>query len=121
MTMDENGLGVPKQRKLIGRPVAKETMITKTYSFYASDITKMLNRDYQPKHVMRMGIMALDDNPQLIKRIGDTETGVEELKTRIIKLVKSLELMSKDYYAMRDKLTALGIKLDEIEVKNADV
>jgi len=118
--MNERGLGVPVKRTYnMGRPKSLEPMISKTYSFYAKDIQHMLDKDYPPKLVLRKGLELLNASPEFNNRINDNEKGLEDINVRLERLVRTLTLMSKEHYAMREKLTALGIKFEEV-VKNVD-
>lgn len=115
MSMNERGLGVPSKHKPMGRPKSKEVMITKTYSLYNSDVEKMLDKDLQPKHVFRMGILAITENPQIQTRISGIDDGLDDVNVRIERLVRTLSIMSKEHYAMRDKLVALGLRFEDIQ------
>ena len=79
------------KKTVLGRPrMIKAPTRPRTYSFFDSDIDKMLNNGWTPKEIFRLGIMAKENNPQMIERIRELEISNVKLSDKLQKAFKRL-------------------------------
>ena len=79
-----------KSLKSAGRPVEKFGTQPKTYCFFVEDITKANYNGWSPKEIFRLGILAKQDNPQLMLRLNEAESKNEKLAKVIEKFGRRL-------------------------------
>lgn len=99
-------------KKKIGRPKLEGLTEPKTYSFFSKDIEIMQRSGMTPKQVFRLGIIAHDNNPQMMGRIKEQDTKIssmQELLTKTSARAFKLESILEDF---------LGDKLDQLILKN---
>jgi len=76
-----------------GRPEMAEKTISKTYRFFEKDVLEMLNIGKSPKELFRLGILALNKNPQMIARIREIEDGNNKLQAKLTQMsIKIMEM-----------------------------
>jgi len=76
-----------------GRPENSEKTISKTYRFFEKDVLEMLNIGKSPKELFRLGILALNKNPQMIARIREIEDGNNKLQAKLTQMsIKIMEM-----------------------------
>ena len=68
----------------------KERTIAKTYCFFSTDIERIVEGGHTPKSILRLGVLALDNNPQMIARIRELETGNDKLQKQLTRLSSRL-------------------------------
>lgn len=89
--------------------------VAKTYMFYHEDVIKMLNKDLQPKHVLRMGLKAIEGNPEILDRLNETQDDYKTLSERVYRIAKALDIQCQKNEALEKKLIELGVKLDDVQ------
>lgn len=100
----------------MGRTANKDMpTISKTYMFYIDDINQAINLDLQPKHVFRMGLKAINGNPQILDRLNNSDIEFKTLSERVYRIAKTLELTCQKNEALEKKLIELGVKIDDVQ------
>jgi len=97
-----------------GRPKSTMPTESRTYTYYTEDLEYARDKDIQPKHVFRMGILAIKGNPELISRVGESESQLKTLSERVFRMSKMLDEQCKANYALTEKLSKLGVKIDDM-------
>ena len=70
-----------------GRPPENRTM-PKTYSFFKVDIEKMLANGWTPKEVFRLGVLAKENQPQILERMREVEASNDVLQKKFQKIAR---------------------------------
>lgn len=82
--------------KRVGRPARAYKTIAKTYMFFEEDIKFLQRTGRTPKEVMRLGVLSVQNNPQLITRIREVEENNTSLQEKLNRYVtKYLELQEE--------------------------
>ena len=90
----------------------KKATVSKTYMFFVDDINKMQDNGWTPKELLRLGIFAKDDNPQMMKRLTEQE---EKMRN----IIAALEKTSARAFKTQSILEAfMGDTLDNLILKD---
>lgn len=106
---------VKSEHKTMGRPKNLEITETKTWKIYSADVQTALNNDWNPKHVFRMGIKALNGNPEFINRLNSSELEHKSNTERLHRMSKMLDLQFRKTEQLEKKLIELGVKIDDLQ------
>lgn len=106
---------VKSEKGQAGRPKNLEATEVKTWRIYSEDVTTALNNDWQPKHVFRMGIKALKQNPEILNKINASQEEYKTLSERVYRIAKALDMQCQKNEQLEKKLVELGVKLDDVQ------
>jgi hypothetical protein len=75
---------------------SKAKTTSRTYRFFEVDIEKMLTLGESPKHVFRLGIYSIENNPHMLARINELEQQNKNLAEKLQRYAKRVYELEKE-------------------------